>query len=155
MGLLGRFFSKRDMKFINSVSGELMGDIVQNIVTVFKICPENIRLNMYGETNPETGKYYFPGIKISCLYDASEINTEADNFGPDRKQNTVFKFREKVLQEFNLYPEIGDIIFFNNMYYEIDNVVQQQFLGGVPEKSYSIIVNTHYTRLSKLNVMER
>jgi hypothetical protein len=39
--------------------------------------------------------------------------------------------------------------------YEIDNVVQEQFLGGQPDKSWSLIVNTHYTRLSKLNLVER
>ena len=41
------------------------------------------------------------------------------------------------------------------IYYEIDNVVQEQFLGGHPDKSWSLIVNTHYTRLSKINLVER
>jgi len=67
----------------------------------------------------------------------------------------VFKFRENVLKLVNLYPEIGDIVRFNERYHEIDNVVQEQFLGGQEDKSHSIIVNTHYSRLTKLSFVER
>ena len=40
-------------------------------------------------------------------------------------------------------------------YHEIDNIVQEQFLGGISDKSLSIIVNTHYARLSKLSLVNR
>ena len=47
------------------------------------------------------------------------------------------------------------MIKFNNRFHEVDNVVQEQFLGGIEDKSHSIITNTHYSRLSKLNFVER
>ena len=43
MGLLGRFFSERDLKLIASINGELSGDIVQTEVFIFKICAAEIR----------------------------------------------------------------------------------------------------------------
>jgi hypothetical protein len=89
------------------------------------------------------------------MIDRAEISTDADDFGPDRKQNVVFKMREKMLKEINFFPQTGDLVLFNNRYHEIDNVVQEQFLGGVDEKSFSIIVNTHYTRLSKVDLVVR
>lgn len=155
MGLLGRYFSIRDMKVINSFNGELMGDIIQTEVLIYKMAPAEMQSNMYGETSPETGKLYYPGVEVTCLIDRADIDTSYDEFGPDRNQAVVFKFRENMLKLVNLYPEIGDIIRFNERYHEIDNVVQEQFLGGIEDKSHSIIVNTHYSRLSKLSFVER
>ena len=155
MGLLGRFFSVRDLKVINSFNGELMGDIIQTEVLLFKIAASEIKTNIYGESSPESGKFFYPGVECTALIDRADIDTTFDEFGSDRNQTVVFKFRENMLKLVNIYPENGDIIRFNQRYHEIDNVVQEQFLGGIDDKSHSIIVNTHYSRLSKLSFVER
>ena len=155
MSLLGRYFSVRDLKVIQSWNAELLGDIIQTEVNIFKICAAQTQINIYGESSPDSGKMYYPGVECTCLIDKADIDTSYDEFGPDRNQNVVFKFREDNLKVVNLYPEVADIIEFNRQYFEIDNVVQQQFLGGQPDKSLSIIVNTHYSRLSKLSLVKR
>jgi hypothetical protein len=40
------------------------------------------------------------------------------------KNNTTFKFLISTLQKHNLYPEIGDIIGWNKLFWEITNVTQ-------------------------------
>ena len=155
MNLPGRYFSERDISFINGINDELLGDVIQTQVALFKLCPESTRTNMYGESDQKSGKQYFPGLEIVCLVDRAEIATDADDFGPDRKQNVAFRFMEKDLQAVSFFPQTGDIIHFNDRYHEIDEVVQEQFLGGQPIKSLSIIVNTHYTSLSKIDLVER
>lgn len=155
MGTLGRYFSPRDMRVINSLNAELMGDIIQTQIFLFKLCADQTVANVYGESSPETGKVFYPGVEVTCLIDRADIDTAYDEFGSDRNQTVVFKFREANLKLVNIYPENGDIISFNNRYHEIDNVVQEQFLGGQADKSLSIICNTHYSRLSKLSLVER
>ena len=155
MSKLGRYFSDRDMKFIASVNAELMGDIIQTEVYIYKMCAKETKINVYGESDPNAGKIFYAGVECTCLIDRADIDTKFDEFGPDRNQTVVFKFREENLKIVNLYPEIGDIISFNNRYHEIDNVIQEQLLGGQPTKSWSIICNTHYARLSKLSLVER
>ncbi len=155
MGLKGRFFSIRDMGFMNSLNGELMSDIIQTEVTVYKMVADVTTTNIYGESKASIGKTYYPGIEITALIDRAEIATDADDFGPDRKQNVVFKFREKMLKEINFFPQTGDLVLFNERYHEIDNIVQEQFLGGIDDKSFSIIVNTHYSRLSAIDLVVR
>lgn len=140
---------------MNSFNGELMGDIIQTEVTLFKMVASVTETNIYGESKASVGKQYYPGIEITALIDRAEIATDADDFGPDRKQNVVFKFREKMLKEINFFPETGDLVLFNNRYHEIDDIAQEQFLGGVDDKSFSIILNTHYTRLSAIDLVER
>lgn len=155
MGLKGRFFSARDINLINSFNGELMGDIIQTEVTLYKACADATSINIYGESKPSVGKQYFPGIEITALIDRGDISTDQDDFGPERKQNVVFKFREKMLKLLNFFPQTGDLVLFNERYHEIHDVAQEQFLGGVDDKSFSIIVNTNYTRLSKVDVVQR
>ena len=155
MGLKGRYFSRRDLNLVAQFNAELMGDIVEQIIQVFKISPNETKTNIYGETASETGKWYYPAIQISALVERTDMNADYDDFGPNRSQDYIFKMREKMLQQLNFYPEIGDIILFNDRYYEVDNVVQEQLLGGQPDKSHSIICNTHYTKFTSLNVLER
>lgn len=153
--LKGRYFSARDLRVVNSFNAELMGDIIENIVQIYKIAPEETSTNMYGETSSQTGKWYFPAIQISALIERADMEAEYDDFGPNRRQDYVFKMRENMLRDLNFYPEIGDVVFFNDRYYEIDNVVQEQLLGGQPDKSHSIICNSHYTKYTSLNILER
>lgn len=153
--LPGRYFSEQDIEFINSINDELLGDVIQTEVTIFKMSADSTTTNIYGESKASVGKTYYPGIDIIALVDRADITTDADDFGPERKQNVAFKFMEKDLQSINFFPQTGDLVFFNERYHEIDDVVQEQFLGGIPDKSFSIIVNTHYTSLSKVDLVER
>lgn len=151
----GRYFSPRDMAYMTSCNEELLDDIIQTEVTLFKAYADATKSNIYGESKSTEGKVFFPGIDIVALIDRAEIATDADDFGPNRKQNVVFKFIEKQLKGINFFPETGDLVLFNARYHEIDNIAQEQFLGGVDDKSFSIVVNTHYTRLSKIDLVER
>lgn len=153
--LKGRFFSQRDLNMINSLNGELMGDIIENIIDIFKISPSETKTNIYGETAAETGKWYFPAIKISALVERADMATSYDDFGPNRNQDYVFKMREKMMRQLEFYPEIGDIVFFNDRYYEINSVISEQLLGGQSDKNHSIICNAHYTKYTSLNILER
>jgi hypothetical protein len=153
--MLGRYFSTRDINVINSFNSELYNDIIQNLVTLYKMSADSTAINIYGESSPKTGKQFYPGIDIMCLIDRADIETPNDDFGPTRSQNAIFKFRELDLKNINFFPGTGDLIEFNARYYECDNVVQEQFLAGIPEKSFSIIVHCHYSRLSKVDLVFR
>ena len=117
--------------------------------------PQATKVNQYGESSPETGKVFYPGVPMTAFIKREIIETPADEFGTDRKQNVRFSFREKMLKQVNLFPENGDLIVFNERYHEVDNVDQEQFLGGVDDKSWSIRCDTHYTRLSKISLFDR
>ncbi len=155
MGLRGRFYSNRDLRLINSFNNELVDTIIQSTVVFFKLFPQQNKINMYGESDNSAGKSFFNGIEIACQIQREDITSEDADFGVDRKQDIVFKFREELLKELNLFPEIGDILQYNGRYYECNNSIREQLLGDIPEKSFSVIVNAHYTRLSKINVVSR
>lgn len=148
----GRYFTRRDVRFMNSLNGELMNDIIEQIVVIYKINPALTKTTVYGES---MDKIYFPGVETSCLVESDPETTSYEGFGPDVKKGTVFKFHQKLCEVKKIYPEIGDIVFWESNFFEISNIAENQFLGGQPEKNYSLICNAHLSRKSKLNITPR
>jgi hypothetical protein len=68
--------------------------------------------------------------------------------------------------EANVVPEIGDIIMYNELYYQVDNVNTNQLILGRDQNyayspglenfgdSYSFILTCHYTRGEKLGITQ-
>ena len=79
----------------------------------------------------------------------------SEGFGYDATQPGVeFRFVRKLLQDVDVYPEVGDIIFYNQNYYEIDNTNEIQLIAARPDYNHNIICETHLTRKSSLNIEE-
>lgn len=153
----GRYFSPRDMRLMDSLNDELLNNIIQTEVVIYRISPELTSTNIYGETSSKSKKSYYKGFKINAYVDRGELTTEPDDF-IDKKQNTVFKFIYKELHDLNVYLQEGDLIDFNSRIHQVDAVAgQEQLLGGQPDKSFSIICNAHYSRLSlnELNFIDQ
>jgi hypothetical protein len=148
----GRYFTRRDVRLMNSLNGELLTDIVEQKVIVYKISPDETESNLYGES---LDKVYYPGIEISCLVETDPQSTLYEGFGPDVKKGTLFRFHQKLCEIKELYPQISDIVEWENAHFEISNVVENQFLGGQPEKNYSLVCNAHMSRKSRLNILDR
>lgn len=151
---LGRYFSLRDRNFVSAINNELKNNIVEISVSIFKIAPNETTINIYGEAN--NGKSFYSGIDIYCWIERSDLESEDEGFGVDRNQDLEFRFTEEDLKDRNFYPEAGDLIFFNQRYYEIENIFNdKQLLGGQPDKNLSFLVKTHYTKLSSINLVNR
>ncbi len=148
----GRYFTRRDVRFMNSLNGELISDIIEQIVIIYKIDASQTTANVYGES---MDKIYYPGVETGCFVESDPQSTLYEGFGPDVKKGTLFRFHQKLCEIKEIYPEIGDIIAWENAYFEISNVVENQFLGGQPEKNYSLICNAHMSRKSSLNIVDR
>ena len=148
----GRYYSRRDVRFMNSINGELMLDIIEQLVVLYKIDPYETDANVYGES---VEKSYHPGVQISCLVETDPESTLYEGFGPDVKKGTIFRFHQKLCEIKEMYPQVGDIVLWENAYFEVSNIVENQFLGGQPEKNYSLLCNAHMSRISKLNIVER
>ena len=148
----GRYFSRRDVRMMNSINGELLKDIIEQIAILYKINPNETSANLYGES---IDKFYYPGVETSCLVESDQRSTLYEGFGPDVKKGTLFRFHQKLCEIKGMYAEVGDIVFWENSYFEIDQVAENQFLGGQPEKNYSLLCNAHLSRLSRLNIVDR
>ena len=82
-------------------------------------------------------------------------NKGAKVFGFDvNQQNVEFRFQRKLLQDVDVYPDTGDIIGYNDNFYEIDNTQEAQLIAGKPQFNQSVICIAHLTRRSAINIEE-
>ena len=156
------FGGSRDISLFNTISKELINDIIQVEIGYYKFVLERTTSNVYGES---TGKVFYEPVRIACLMKKEDQASSSDDFGSDVDQTIDFRFLKKELKDINLVPEVGDILLFKNNFYEIDTRVENQLiLGKDPDyaistgatdfgNSHSIILTGHLSRVEKLNLI--
>jgi hypothetical protein len=147
-----KFISERDVNFFKGIARELVDVVVQVEVILYKLNIYESKVNIYGEA---INKTWYQGINMYALVDKEPENVVYEGFGPDNSQMITFKLDKEMCEEKGIYPEIGDVILFDQSYYEIDNTNEVQFVGGQPYNNYSIVCTAFMTRKSDLNIEER
>ena len=156
------FGGSRDISLFNKVNKELIKDIIQTEIAYYKFALEQTNSNVYGES---TGKNYYEPMKVACLINKDDQSWSSDDFGSDINQGVNFSFLKDDLKDINLKPEVGDILLFRNNFFEVDSTNENQLILGRDSdyaistetqdfgSSFSIITNTHMTKVEKLNLI--
>ena len=158
------FGSVRDATMQIGVAQEFVGNVVTQQVGYYKVILPATQPNVYGEA---LVKDYIGPVLINCLIVRGDFSTVIDDFGPDSRRDVDFRFLKVNLEAANVVPETGDVIMYNELYYEVDNVNENQyFLGKDPQYAYSaglnnfgasisIILNTHFTTPERLGITQQ
>jgi len=147
-----KFLQARDINLFKSIARELVDDVIQNTIVLFKINMNETKVNIYGES---LNKNWYPGVQVYALVGKEPESVRYESFGPDTDQNVTFKLDRWMLEEKGIYPEIGDIIKWNEGYFEIDNTNEIQLVGGQTYNNFSIVCSTFMVSKSNLNIEER
>jgi hypothetical protein len=172
------FGANRDISLFRHVNRELLNDIIEQKVGYYKIVLDRTNSNMYGEAPKKT---YNNPVLINGLIERGDTVSTTDDFGPDINRNITCRFLRDDLAgidlstelgpdakgfAYNIVPEIGDVILWNNDYYEVDNVNENQLVLGKDNNysyssntdnfgsSWSIIVSCHYMRPELLGITQ-
>lgn len=131
------FGSSRDISMFRKVNRELLGDIITQQIAYYKYNLNQTRVNMYGE-NVE-GKYYIGPVLLNCLIERNDQAFPTSDLGPDLIWGIKTAFLRDDLVEANVVPQVGDIIMYQEGYFEVDNIISnQQFVGKDPDYPYSV-----------------
>ena len=154
-----RFYGNTDLAPFETFNRELVGEpniddcgIIDQFVILYRTSVYDTETIMYGEASE--GKVYKQGVKLPCIVDAEDFNFEYTDFGPDNSQSVKFAFQRAYLVEVDLKPDIGDILKWNEGYFEIKDYNENQLIGGDPTKSHSIVVSANLTRMPTTNLEE-
>ena len=158
---MAMFGSVRDVATFKIFTKELVEDIISQQVGYYKIKLEDTPTNMYGEA---LTKYYIGPVLIPTLIVRGEFTRQGTDYGPDTMRSVDFRFFKDHLIEADVVPEVGDVIMYNEAYYEVNNMNENQLiLGKDPDysystpvenfgQSYSIILTCHYSSPDKLGI---
>lgn len=157
------FGGPRARSFFRHHNRQLLNRIIAQEVLYYKFSLKETQVNLYGESK---NKMYYQPILLTCLLEAQEQVSEDAEYGKGRNQQINFRFLRDDLIDLNLYPEAGDIIVWQESYYEVDLVTEnQRVMGKNPEyslqsdlqkygESWSMICRTHLTGVNKLNIIK-
>ena len=151
---------QRDVALFRNVNRELLKNIITQEIAYYKIGLTETTVNLYGESSE---KFYNDPVLLTCLITRGDQSYNDDDFGPDVKRNVSFALLRDDLVDLGLVPEDGDIISWQESYYEIHQIVENQLVLGKSEQynmtnlsnfgsSLSIICNAHLTRAEKVGI---
>jgi hypothetical protein len=159
------FGRSRDISMFSNVNNELLGQVIEQKVGYYQVVLDETLSNLYGENSNKT----FTGpVLINCLLERGATESSNDDFGVDTTRALTVRFFRPHLITANVVPQIGDIILWNEDYFEVDNVNENQLVvgkdpsyaytdvNGVPDagSSFSIILTCHYTRPERVGLKE-
>lgn len=133
------FGESRDISFIRKINRELMGNIISQQCVYYKYDIEQTPVNIYGEADNK--RIFKEPLLVNALIKRNDQEfSGGDNV--DLKWDITFAFLRDDLVDKNLVPEIGDIIMYNESYYEIVNLVKNQyFMGKDPDYPYDGVLD--------------
>jgi hypothetical protein len=173
------FGTARDASLVRHIGRELVNNIIEQQVGYYKIDLTKTTSNMYGESNGS--KIFYNPVLVNCLIERTPPTWKTDSTGPDVDQDLTVRFLRDDLAGYELsielpddgkgisygiFPEVGDILLWDEAYYEVDGIIENQyFVGKNPNYSYSsdnngfgssisIIVNAHLTRAEALGITQ-
>ena len=155
------FGSNRDFNLLVGINRELLKDIVEQEILYYKFSIKDTEVNIYGEG---LQKAFLEPLKLNCLITRGDQVVATDDFGPDLTREASFALLRRDLEDVSVVPEVGHIINWQEDYYIVDTVRENQlFLGR--DKSYnltdygsrfgtsvSLILDCHQTRREQTGI---
>lgn len=162
------FGSSRDVSFIRRLNRELMGNIISQQCAFYKFKLNETTVNMYGEASG--GKFFDGPVLLNALITVNPTTSPTSNLGVDFDWPISVAFLRDDLVDANVHPEIGDVILYQESYWEIDNTnITQFFAGKDPDYPYSenplnpglenfgyntsVICDCHYVPADRINII--
>ena len=156
------FGGSRDISLFRHINKELINNIIQQSVGYYKINLDKTSSNLYGES---LTKSYNNPILVNCLIERNAQSWTETEFGADVTREINVRFLRDILVDIQLVPEVGDVMLWQENYYELSGIVENQFVVGKdPSYAYddttdfgssiSIIVTAQYIRPEKLGLKQ-
>jgi hypothetical protein len=164
------FGGSRDVSLFRHVNRELLGNVITQQCALYKFSLEQTTVNMYGEASG--GKFLEGPYLLNSLITVDDNTSPVNEFGVDFGWGITAAFLRDDLVDSNVHPEVGDIILYQESYFEIDNTTETQyFMGKNPDFPYeanplnpglsefgynvSIICTAHYTAADRINIVKQ
>jgi hypothetical protein len=155
------FGSARDYSLVTKFNRELVYKLVDTEVGYYKFVLDQSRVNLYGEG---ISKVYYQPVRTPIYISRSPNDAVQTDAGIDAMVTIEFYILRDTMLTLNIVPEIGDIINWDDKYYEIDNTTENQYFAGKnPDTwikgnnfggSLSFVCNAHQIRESQLQLLD-
>jgi len=164
------FGSARDISMFRKINRELLGDVITQQLAVYKYALDKTKVNMYGEASG--GKWFNGPTLLNALITVQNKTDGTSDLGVDFNWSIKIAFLKDDLLDANLVVEIGDVILYQESYFEVDVATDTQyFVGKDPDYPYnqnplnpgleqfgynvSLICEAHYIPADRVNIIKQ
>jgi len=164
------FGGSRDISLIRRINRELLGNVITQQCAIYKFVSTKTNVNMYGEASG--GKYFDGPFLFNSLITVNDNTSPVSELGVDFDWGITSAFLRDDLIEADVHPEVGDIILYQESYFEIDNTNETQyFVGKTPDYPYSenplnpglenfgynvsVVCTAHYVPADRVNIVKQ
>jgi len=160
MSLYGKV---KDSAFIRRLNRDLINRVIGEEVGYYKLSLADTVIDFYGESN---NKVYYNPVQLTCIIERNPQTNTQESYGSTTDRQMSFAFLKPDLIIANVVPEKGDIILWNESYYEVEIPVEDQLIVGKDPNyaisssnkyygmSLSIICECHLTYINRLNIVQ-
>ena len=156
------FGGRRDISLFRHINRELYNRIIDQICDIFKADVYASEENLYGEV---LNKVFFPGVRVAGLIGSEDQTAEYEDQSVDFDQTATFYFLRDDLKKKEILIETGDIIHWDNKYWEIDRTTENKYyMGRNPDTNkgigdkwgwnINIVCYAHQTKRSTVKLEE-
>jgi len=154
------FGSNKDFNLLVNINRELLQDVIEQEILLYKLNIVDTSTNLYGEALEKT---YLEPIKLNCLITRGDQVYDVNELGVDLGREASFAILKQDLRDINTVSEVGDIIMWQEDYYEVDAIKENQLFygrdsdyniartGGYGD-SISLVLDCHLTRADKVGI---
>ena len=118
----------RDISLFRHINRELMHNIISQQVVYHQYDLVETTVNIYGEA--AEGRVFQEPILLYALIERGDESSPIFDEVGTIEQNVTFRFLRDDLVDIQLVCEQGDIIQWKNLYYQVDNVITNQYFVG-------------------------
>ena len=164
------FGSARDISMIRKVNKELLHNVITQQCAFYKYVLDKTKVNMYGEASE--GRYFDGPVLLNALITVGDNTSPTSDLGVDFNWPITIAFLRDDLVDADVHPEVGDVILYQESYFEIDNTnIKQFFAGKDPDYPYednplnpglanfgynvSVVCETHYIPADRVNIIKQ
>jgi hypothetical protein len=120
--------SQRDISLFRHLNRELLWDIITQQCVFYSLKTTETKVNIYGESSG--AKYYNDPVIFNALISREQQTQTITDFGVDFEWDIEFRFFLDDLVDANVVPMVGDIVMYQEAYWEITNTNANQFFAG-------------------------
>jgi len=114
------FGSLRDINVFKGITKEFVENVASQQIGYYKVMLSDTPPNVYGEA---MDKQYIGPVLLWTLIERGDFTFEDWNDqSTDNQRDVTFRFFKDHLINANVVPEVGDVIMYNELYFEVDNV---------------------------------
>lgn len=153
MSTRGRFITPKTAGFIRHITSEFMDQHGQSII-LYQLDAEKTDMSdknhIYRESDT---KRYKTGKRLQAVVDITPKQYEnLQDVGYELKNEITVNFHIHDLKKKDVFPSIGDIISFQELFYEIYDTDDSSMLHGSPEYKYMYTCECHDIRLNDYDI---